>query len=171
MHKPQHLRRLAWAHEFERADNEEGQHRHALERTHRSAMRRAAASGAMARGTEAHPSPRRPSAADLTPPAAWIPDLSLHGRARLQQRGITLDQVLTVMAFGAEQRSHGASRYFLDKKARACLAVEMPDVLRVVERLDIHIVVGDDDRLITAAHRTKRLRRDIQSRGRRSTTH
>ena len=45
----------------------------------------------------------------------------------------------------------------------------MPQALRSLPSLDIHVVLADDGRLITAAHRTKRIRRDIRKTFRPST--
>jgi len=88
--------------------------------------------------------------------------LTSHAQTRLQQRAITIDQVMTIMDFGREQRAHGASRFFLDKGARIRLAYAQPDAFRELGPLDIQVVLGNDGRLITAARRTKRIRRDIQ---------
>lgn len=98
----------------------------------------------------------------------WWPALSRHGSVRLQQRGITMALVVTVMDFGVAQQAHGATRFFLDKRGRQRLASEMPGALRAFNGLDIQVVVADDARLITAAHRTKRVRRDIQRRARKA---
>ena len=95
--------------------------------------------------------------------------MTRHGQTRMRQRGITVDQVVTLLDFGNEQRSHGASRFFLDRQARARIAVEMPQALRTLPSLDIHVVLADDGRLITAEYRTKRLRRDIHKTFRTST--
>ena len=98
-----------------------------------------------------------------------VPDLSHHGRARLQQRGIAIDQVLTILDYGQEQRAHGASRYFLNRRGRERLTLEMPELIRSFRTLDIQVVIADDGCLITAAHRTKRIRREIQRNRRRRT--
>lgn len=149
------IRQLAWDHEFSVAD-EEFARLDGRERTRRAAMmsnRQGPAHGRV-------PSPSKARTERPVPIIApGIPDLSRHGQRRLQQRGITMDQVLTVMDFGREERSHGASRYLLDKKSRALLATEMPTALRSLRSLDIHVVVSDQGTLITAAHRTRRSRR------------
>ena len=90
------------------------------------------------------------------------PALTRHAETRLRQRAITVDQVLMIIDFGKEQRSHGASRFFLDKVARNRLIQAQPSAMRDLGSLDIQVVLADDGRLITAAHRTKRIRRDIQ---------
>ena len=100
-----------------------------------------------------------------------MPKITRHGQARLQQRGITLDQVVMILDFGRVQRAHGASRYFLDKQTRRRLALAEPQALYSLGTLDIHVVLGDDGTLITAAHRTKRIRRDIQKSRRNTNRH
>ena len=90
------------------------------------------------------------------------PALTRHAERRLRQRAITFEQVLMVIDFGSEQRTHGASRFFLDKVARHRLTQAQPSALRDHRSLDIQVVLADDGRIITAAHRTKRIRRDIQ---------
>jgi hypothetical protein len=85
---------------------------------------------------------------------------AVHARSRCQQRGIPPAVVDLIVDFGAEVRSHGASKYYLDRKARTDLrrAVE-PQALRQVERkLNCYVVVADDGVLITAAPRTTRIR-------------
>ena len=43
---------------------------------------------------------------------------TVHARSRCQQRGIPPAVVDLIVDFGAEVRSHGASKYYLDRKAR-----------------------------------------------------
>lgn len=159
------LRQIAWDHEFEFADDEACSAHGRLERVRRLAAHQAGRPV----GANAHPSPcAQGDQRDVIRVGRGIPDLSRHGRTRLQQRGIAIEQVLTVLDYGREQRSHGASRFFLDRRSRERLAVEMPAALRSLRTLDIHVVLSDEGSLITAAHRTKRIRREIQH-GRRRT--
>lgn len=150
------MRQMAWEHEFDHADEELGTQSGRIER-----LRRMAALHHRCRQhVTARPSPTWPpaeGAAEEADPNA--PDLSTHGGQRLQQRGITRDQVVTVMDYGREQRVHGASRYFLDKKSRVLLATHMASERRSLPALDIQVVLSDHGTLITAAHRTKRLRK------------
>lgn len=159
------LRQIAWSHESEIADEEA-----CTAHGHRERVRRLAAQRA-SRGADTNrvPSPQpETERREVIKVAHGVPDLSRHGRTRLRQRGIALEQVLTVLDYGREQRAHGASRFFLDRGSRQLLAVEMPTVLRSLRTLDIHVVISDEGSLITAAHRTKRIRRDIQHTGRRT---
>ncbi|MDI4635860.1 DUF4258 domain-containing protein [Pelomonas sp. V22] len=150
------IRQLAWSHEFDRADEALGTHSGRIERVRRTAaLRRRGCQPATAL-----PAPTRaPAVATTEEVAPNVPDLSNHGLKRLQQRGITMDQVVTILDYGREQRAYGASRYFLDKKSRELLAVHMPTALRTLPSLDIQVVVSDHGTLITAAHRTRRMRR------------
>ena len=83
-----------------------------------------------------------------------------HARSRCQQRGISPMVVDLLVCFGAEVRSHGASKYYLDHKARAALRRAVgPAALRQHERkLNCFVVVADDGVLITAAPRTARIK-------------
>ena len=160
------FRNMVWQHEFDIADQETNLRAQRIERVRRAAASRS--SGTAARSalpTQTVSSNTR----ELGAVAAHVPNMPRHGQTRLRQRGITVDQVVTLLAFGNEQRSHGASRFFLDRQARARIAVEMPQALRSLPSLDIHVVLADDGRLITAAHRTKRLRRDTRKTFRPST--
>lgn len=159
------LRQIAWDHEFEIADDEACSTHSRLERVRRLAAYRVGRN----EGTNAQPS----SLADgdqreVIRVGLGIPDLSRHGRTRLRQRGIAIEQVLTVLDYGREQRAHGASRFFLDRRSRERLAVEMPAALGSLCTLDIYVVLSDEGSLITAAHRTKRIRREIQHSRRRT---
>lgn len=152
------FRNMVWQHEFDIADEETNLRAQRIERARRAAAARSA-------GTATRcglPTQLTTSGArDTGAVASHVPNMTRHGLTRLRQRGITVDQVVTLLDFGSEQRSHGASRFFLDRQARARIAVEMPLALRALPSLDIHVVLADDGRLITAAHRTKRIRRDI----------
>ena len=142
------------------------------ERAHRAALIRAAARRKKDERPAAMPSQMNRQHADSNGKAvAWLPNLTRHGAIRLQQRGITLDQVTAVLAYGTEQRSHGASRYFLDHQARKRISTEMPELLHQLQRTDIQVVTGHDGVLVTAEHRTKRTRRCIQRRWSRGGMH
>lgn len=160
------FRHMVWQHEFDIANQVSNLRTQRIERLRRAAASRA--SGAAAR--RAHPTQvAAVSNRGLGAVAEHLPNMTRHGLTRLRQRGITIDQVLTLIDYGNEQRSHGASRFFLDRQARVRIAVEMPEALRALPSLDIHVVLADDGRLITAAHRTKRIRRDIRKNSRPST--
>ncbi len=147
-------RALGWQHEFDLLDDEKSSRVHARQRAHRTALRRAA--NAI---TPAMPLTRSKSLQQLVG-MTTIP-LTRHAEVRLKGRGITMAQVLVVTEFATPQRSHGATRYAFDRKSRQHLEATMPpSQLRRLGRLDIVAVVADDGSLITAAHRTERLRRD-----------
>lgn len=148
-------RELAWQHEFDLLDDEISTRRHARKRAHRAALHRSA-------GATQPVLP--PAKSELPQHLVAMPTIPLtrHAELRLKSRGITMTQVLIVTEFATPQRSHGATRYAFDKKSRQCLAATMPpSQLRGLGRLDIVTVLADDGSLITAAHRTKRFRRDI----------
>ena len=85
---------------------------------------------------------------------------TVHARSRCQQRGIVPAIVDLIVDFGAEVRSHGASKYYLDRKARTDLrrAVGSQALRQYEQKLNCYVVVADDGVLITAAPRTTRIR-------------
>ena len=87
--------------------------------------------------------------------------LSEHAEIRIRQRGIPPLVVDLLMAYGAEARAIRCTRYFFDKPARRKVARAMgKQVMRRIENLlDAMIVVGDDGTVLTAGHRTERIRR------------
>lgn len=107
---------------------------------------------------------RSTTAPELSAQMAAMPDIPMtrHAAHRLKNRGISLEQVLVVADFGVSQRSHGATRFALDRKTRQLMVETVcPAFLRRLGSLDIVAVFGDDGALVTASHRTERLRRDI----------
>ena len=90
----------------------------------------------------------------------WLPPTA-HGRTRCQQRGVCGEAVELILSYGAEVRTHGASKYYLDRKGRSRLArTEGTEVIRRLEqKLNCYIVVADDGVLITAAPRRRRVKR------------
>ena len=148
---------LAWQHEFDLVDDEIQSRRMLRSRAHRAALHRAHGASVQT---------RRPGASVLPEQMADMPQVPMtrHASRRLKNRGISLEQVLVLVDFGVAQRSHGATRYALDRKARQLLVETVsPDELRRVGSLDIVAVFADDGALITATHRTERLRREITS--------
>jgi len=88
-----------------------------------------------------------------------------HGRARCQQRGVSELVVDMIVSFGAEVRARGATKYYLDRKARSRLEKSVgTEVVRRHERkLNCYIVISDDGMLITAAPRRHRVRETPQN--------
>lgn len=148
-------RAIAWQHEFDLLDDEGSTRLHARQRAHRAALHRSADATQPVLPSARSELPRHLVAMPTIP-------LTRHAEVRLKSRGITMAQVLIVTEFATPQRSHGATRYAFDRKSRQYLAATMPpSQLRRLGRLDIVAVLADNGSLITAAHRTERLRRDI----------
>jgi hypothetical protein len=83
-----------------------------------------------------------------------------HADTRLQQRAIP--RFMVELLFGSEMRCGGADRPFFDKASIKRLQRHMGGrrSLRHIEPwMSVYIVVGDNGRLVTAAHRTKRFNR------------
>ncbi len=93
--------------------------------------------------------------------AVQTPTLTAHAAIRCTQRSIAPHGIDLFLDYGARARVRGADSYFFDKAARRRLREDLgADGVRGVERwLDAYVVVGDDGRVITAAWRTRRLRR------------
>lgn len=89
--------------------------------------------------------------------------LTRHATVRMQQRGIDPLIVDWVLRYGACVHDHhgGIKRYF-DKKARRRLARDVgPSVVDKLGPLLDAVVIqsAHDQRVVTAAHRTRRIRR------------
>ena len=89
-------------------------------------------------------------------------ELSHHARTRTQQRAIPPMLIDLLTQFGStEPAGDGASKMFFDKTARRRVkAYAGPLAGLLDEHLDVYAVVARDGRVITAAHRTKRIKRN-----------
>lgn len=84
-----------------------------------------------------------------------------HARTRRQGRGIPPFVVNLLVEQGACLRHDGADVFYMDKKARRRIRRALGDRIHTALEgyLDAYVVLGDDGRIITAAWRTRRLRR------------
>jgi hypothetical protein len=88
-------------------------------------------------------------------------DITRHANIRIQQRGVPPLILEWLLDFGACEVKHGARRRFFDKRSRRQLAQRFGS--QIVDRLGDLLncyLVEDDGRLVTAGHRTKRVRRN-----------
>lgn len=87
--------------------------------------------------------------------------LTRHAYTRVQQRGISPLVIDLIRQFGSsEPAGDGCCKLFFDKQARKRLRPYAGPLANLLnDHLDAYIVVGADDRVITAAHRTERIRR------------
>lgn len=86
--------------------------------------------------------------------------LTLHARARMQQRGIPRDVLELLLDFGRETHDHrGCTIVRFDKGSkRQVLRSLGPEALRRVERHPMaYAVVAADDAVVTVGHRAGRL--------------
>ena len=90
-----------------------------------------------------------------------------HAGARMQQRGISPEVVSLVVAYGCHQWSHGAEKYFLDKKAHTRIrhAIGESWYQRIRGTLNVYVVVTADGVVVTAAHRLKPIKSKPTHRG------
>ncbi|WP_027776737.1 hypothetical protein [Paraburkholderia caledonica] len=88
------------------------------------------------------------------------PELSKHAAVRLQQRGIAPLVIDLLLQFGATEKSgDGTTRHYFDKPARRRLRSYAGRLASLLEaHLDCYAVVGAEGRVVTAAHRTTRIK-------------
>lgn len=89
------------------------------------------------------------------------PKLTRHAEVRGRQRAIPALAIELLVRFGSVERAaEGAVRVFFDKAARRRLSAFAGPLASALDRhLDVYAVLGEDDQIITVAHRTKRIRR------------
>jgi hypothetical protein len=83
-----------------------------------------------------------------------------HAQVRCQQRGIPPVICEWLFEYGSQMESHGATKRFFDHEARKRLAAAVgPQVVdRLGSLLNVYLVESDE-RVITAGHRTRRIKR------------
>ena len=89
-------------------------------------------------------------------------EMTRHAQARAQQRAIPAEILDLLLSFGTEMRHRGADVLCFDRASRWRLqsSVDAPTLRRLDgRRLDVYAVLGDGGRVITVAHRTRRLKR------------
>jgi hypothetical protein len=87
-------------------------------------------------------------------------ELSRHAETRCQQRSIPPLIREWLHLYGAEHRTHGATKRFFDRAARKRLAADVgAEVVSRMGDLLNHYVVESDTHVITAGVRTRRIKR------------
>ncbi len=88
-------------------------------------------------------------------------DFTRHASERAAPRSISEEAIDLVLDHGEVQRVKGADSYFLNAPTKQRLRNDLGrDGYRRCERhLGIYVIVGDDGRIVTVAHRRRRLRR------------
>lgn len=83
---------------------------------------------------------------------------SKHAQVRIQQRGIRTERIDLVLKYGTAQHVQGAKSYCMDAAARRRVQNSPDHALyrKHADRLDIYVVVSDDEHVITVAHRTQK---------------
>ena len=78
----------------------------------------------------------------------------------MQQRAIPPLMVDLLYRYGREQRQHGATLLFLDKKSREHVKQALEDVIRRFDKLsDVYLVEADDAATtVTVGHHHSRIR-------------
>lgn len=72
--------------------------------------------------------------------------LTNHALHRMQQRALSASAVSTVLTYGKEVRSRGASLFYLDRAARKQVTADLGSdtTRRLCGQLDIFVVEGDE---------------------------
>ncbi len=88
--------------------------------------------------------------------------ITTHAQTRMQQRSIAPIAVDLLIQYGSEMRHKGANVLYFDKAARRQLKLVFGGTrsMRMIEPLLNTYAVEDGSSVITAGHRTKRLKRD-----------
>lgn len=84
-----------------------------------------------------------------------------HAEARSQQRGIPPIMIDLLIRFGNSEKSgNGTFKYFFDKKSRRKIQAYIGGLATSLdEHLNLYIVVGENNCIVTIAHRLKRIKR------------
>ena len=87
--------------------------------------------------------------------------LTEHAAQRMQQRGIAPFVVDLLLQFGArEPAGDGTEKLFFDKASRKQLKTYAGSLAsHLVAHLDVYMLVGQGEKIITTAHRLERIRR------------
>tara|TARA_R110001583_G_scaffold165276_2_gene317806 strand:+ start:11456 stop:11737 length:282 start_codon:yes stop_codon:yes gene_type:complete len=86
---------------------------------------------------------------------------SKHAAVRMHQRNIPPLVIDLLMEFGESEKSgDGTTKFFFTKAARKRLTSYAGPLASILKpHLDVYVVVADDQKLVTAAHRLARIRR------------
>jgi len=84
-----------------------------------------------------------------------------HAASRMQQRGLARLQLDLLLDFGTREPAGGGSvKVFMDRAARKRLrAYAGPLSAKCLEHIDVYAIVNPEGHVVTAAHRTERVRR------------
>ena len=85
-----------------------------------------------------------------------------HAEARSRQRGITYDAIKVILAFGRQEPTrYSCHAVFMDKAGRRQARKELGQAgyARIEARLDVCVILGRDDQVVTCTHRARRLKR------------
>ncbi len=84
-----------------------------------------------------------------------------HAEARSRQRGITYDAIDVILTFGREAPTWDSCHaVFMDKAGRRQARKELGQAgyARIEARLNVCVILGRDDQVVTCMHRTARLK-------------
>lgn len=88
--------------------------------------------------------------------------LTRHAEVRMQQRGITMATLQSLLEYGAKTHDHrGAAIVYFDKKAKSRIRkVSQRQAYQALEKqLNAYAVVTAEGAVVTVGHRHRRIRR------------
>ncbi len=87
--------------------------------------------------------------------------LTRHAATRRQQRAITPFIADLLLQFGSTMRHDGAETAYFDKASRKFVRGYVGEQLfrQIEAKLDVYAVIGESGKIVTLAHRSKRLKR------------
>lgn len=86
--------------------------------------------------------------------------LTAHAEKRANQRGIRRETLVLLLDYGSASMRGGAEVIYMDQTARRRVREDLgaKAYARIERALDAYLVLADDGRVITCAHRRKPLR-------------
>lgn len=104
--------------------------------------------------------PARTPSRTSTPTRPAAASLSLHARARMQQRGIEAEALELLLSYGREVYDHhGAVILYMDKAAQRRLAAASRAKSTSQRLAGLYAVLSRHGQVITVGHRTRRIPR------------
>jgi predicted DNA-binding WGR domain protein len=91
-------------------------------------------------------------------------NLTHHAEQRMQQRAIPELGIELLSLYGRIEHSHGgASIHYFDRKSWCKAERAIRDLVENLDRVrDMYFVQGDEAVIVTAGHRTERVKRDYK---------
>lgn len=88
-------------------------------------------------------------------------EMTCHAAKRSQERAIPELMIDLLLQFGVSEKSgNGTSKFYFDKKSRRRVEAYAGSAAKIIEEhLNLYAVVGENNNVVTIAHRVKRIKR------------